>query len=180
LLAQPPVAKPGPASAPAARSKASLEPLLQQGTDALAAEQYQAAREAFFDAIAIDPRNVKAAHGLALCLVAQKEVGKAAQQLDKALTLTPTPDRALVINAAAANMATRSHMRAAKLTKDYLTAHPKEADEQMLNALGTALSAATATERKNRFFTDAAAFYMIANQRLEAARLDISALARSG
>lgn len=159
-----------PTSAPTARSKASLEPLLQQGTDALAGGQYQAAREAFQDAIAIDPRNVRATHGLAMCLVEQKEVAKAAATLDKALSFTTMPDRALVLNAAAANMATRTHMRAAKLTKDYLTAHPKEADEAMVNALGTALSAATATERKNRFFADAAAFYMIANQRLEASR----------
>jgi tetratricopeptide (TPR) repeat protein len=168
----PPALKPAgsPTSAPTARSKASLEPLLQQGTDALAAGQYQAAREAFQDAIVIDPRNARAAHGLALCFVEQKEVAKAAAMLDKALPFTTTPDRALVLNAAAANMATRTHMRAAKLTKDYLTAHPKEADEAMVNALGTALSAATASERKNRFFTDAAAFYMIANQRLEATR----------
>jgi tetratricopeptide (TPR) repeat protein len=138
--------------------------------DALAAQQYPAARAAFQDAIGIDPRNVKAHHGLALCLVAQKEVAKASAMLDKALTLTNTPDRALVLNAMACQMAIRNHMRAAKLAKDYLTAHPKEVDEPMVNALGTALSSATATERKNRFFSDCTAFYMIANQRLESAR----------
>jgi hypothetical protein len=168
----PSVPKPAgsPASAPTARAKASLEPLIQQGSDALAAGQYQPAREAFLDAIAIDPRNVKATHGLAMCMVGQAEVAKAAALLDKALTLTTTPDRALVLNAAAANMATRAHMRSAKLTKDYLQAHPKEPDEPMLNALGTALSSATAAERKNRFFTDCTTFYMVANQRLEATR----------
>ena len=160
----------GKAGTSAQRAKASLEPLLQQGTDALAAGQYQPAREAFLDAIGIDPRNVKAHHGLALCMVAQKEVAKAQAELDKALTMTQTPDRALVLNAIACNMATHMHMRAAKLAKDYLTAHPKELDEPMVNALGTALSAATAAERKNRFFGDCTSFYMIANQRLEAAR----------
>src|SRR4051812_15709236 len=168
--AKPAVTATGAAGTSAQRAKASLEPLLQQGTDALAAGQYQPARAAFLDAIAIDPRNVKAHHGLALCMVAQKEVAKAQATLDKALTLTQTPDRALVLNAIACNMATHMHMRAAKLAKDYLTAHPKEPDEPMLNALGTALSAATAAERKNRFFTDCTSFYMIANQRLEAAR----------
>jgi tetratricopeptide (TPR) repeat protein len=152
------------------RAKASLEPLLQQGADALAAGQYPAARAAFQDAIVIDPRNAKAHHGLALCLVAHKEVAKAAATLDKALMLTGTPDRALVLNAMACQMAVQNHMRAAKLAKDYLTAHPKEQDEPMVNALGTALSAATASERKNRFFGDCTAFYMIANQRLEKAR----------
>jgi len=163
-----PSAKPGVNGAQ--RAKASLEPLLQQGMDALAAEQYPAARAAFQDAIVIDPRNVKAHHGLGLCLVAQKEVAKASAMLDKALTLTNTPDRALVLNAMACQMAVRNHMRAAKLARDYLTAHPKEIDEPMVNALGTALSSATATERKNRFFSDCTSFYMIANQRLESAR----------
>src|SRR4051794_9272776 len=60
------VGSPGKAGTAAQRAKASLEPLLQQGTDALAAGQYEPAREAFLDAIAIDPRNVKAHHGLAL------------------------------------------------------------------------------------------------------------------
>jgi hypothetical protein len=152
------------------RAKASLEPLLQQGADALAAGQYPAARAAFQDAIVIDPRNVKAHHGLALCLVGHKEVARAAATLDKALMFASTPDRALVINAMACQMAVRNHMRAAKLARDYLTAHPRELDEPMVNALGTALSAATASERKNRFFSDCTAFYMIANQRLENAR----------
>src|SRR5258706_1131089 len=154
----------------AQRAKASLEPLLQQGMDALAAGQYQPAREAFLDAIAIDVRNVKAHHGLALCMVAQKEVAKAQSTLDKALTMTTTPDRALVLNAIACNMATQMHMRAAKLAKDYLTAHPKDQDEPMVNALGTALSAATAAERKNRFFSECTSFYMIANQRPDSPR----------
>ena len=165
-----PLTKTAAGGTAASRAKASLEPLLQQGADALAAEQYQPARAAFLDAIAIDPRSVKAHHGLALCMVAQKEVAKAAAELDKAVNMTPTPDRALVLNAMACGMATHAHMRAAKLAKDYLTAHPKELDEPMVNALGTALSAATDAERKNRFFTDCASFYLIANQRLEAAR----------
>jgi tetratricopeptide (TPR) repeat protein len=169
-----PPAKPAVAATAAGtsaqRAKASLEPLLQQGMDALAAGQYQPAREAFLDAIAIDPRNVKAHHGLALCMVAQKEVAKAQGVLDKAFTFTTTPDRALVLNAIACNMATHMHMRAAKLAKDYLSAHPKDQDEPMVNALGTALSAATAPERKNRFFSECTSFYIIANQRLEGAR----------
>lgn len=168
LVAQTPPSR--PTSAPVARSKASLEPLLQQGSDALLAGQVSAARAAFQDAIAIDPRNVKAHHGLALCFIAQKENGKARDLLDKCLTFTTTPDRALVLNAAAVNLTIKNNMRAAKLAKDYLAAHPKELDEPMLNALGTALSSATASERKNRFFTEFAAFYIIANQRLEAAR----------
>jgi hypothetical protein len=163
-----PTATPGGTSAQ--RAKASLEPLLQQGMDAMAAEQYAAARAAFQDAIVIDPRSVKAHHGLALCLVAQKEVAKGGAMMDKAIALTPTPDRALVLNAMACQMATHNHMRAAKRAKDYLAAHPKELDEPMTNALGTALSAATATERKNRFFSECTSFYMIANQRLESAR----------
>lgn len=165
----PPAVKPAGAAG-VKNTKASLEALLQQGSDALAAGQYQAAREAFLDAIAVDPRNAKAHHGAALCLMATKEIAKAATLFDKAFTLTTTPDRAMVLNGAACHMATGGHMRAAKLIKDYLTVHTKDPDEPMVNALGTALSAATAAERKNRFFSECTAFYVIANQRLEAAR----------
>src|SRR5688572_10585674 len=162
-----------PAGAPAAtasRAKASLEPLLKQGSEALAAGQIKAAREAFLDAIAIDARNARAAHGLALCYLYSKETKKATQTFDKALASSPKPDRALILNAAAAHSADRNNARAAKLIKDYLTANPKEADEPMVNALGTALTAATPQERNNAFFTQAAQFYETANKRLEAAR----------
>jgi tetratricopeptide (TPR) repeat protein len=168
-----PTPKPATASpngANAANKAKNVDALLQQGIDALSAGQYQPAREAFQDVVALDPKNAKAQHGLALCMMAQKEVAKAAAVFDKGFTATTTPDRAMVLNAAACNMATRSHMRAAKVIKDYLTAHPKEADEQMVNALGTALQSATPQERKNPFFGQCASFYLIANQRLEAAR----------
>jgi hypothetical protein len=102
--------------------------------------------------------------------MAQKDVAKASTTFDKAFAATPAPDRAMVLNAAACGMATRAHMRAAKVIKDYLAAHPKEADEAMVNALGTALQAATPQERKNGFYAQCASFYKIANQRLEAAR----------
>jgi tetratricopeptide (TPR) repeat protein len=154
----------------AARAKASLEPLLKQGAEALAGGQIQAAREAFQDAFTIDPRNARAAHGLALCYLYSKDTKKAVATFDKALALAPKPDRALVLNAAAAHIADHNHARAAKLIKDYLTANTKEADEPMVNALGTALMAATPQERRNRLFTEAATFYETANKRLEAAR----------
>lgn len=164
-----PTPKP-PAAANAANKAKNVEALLQQGIDALSAGQYQPAREAFQDVVTLDPRNAKAQHGLALCMMAQKEVAKAAAVLDKAFAATPNPDRAMVLNAAACHMATHAHMRAAKVVKDYLTAHPKEPDEPMVNALGTALQAATPQERKNAFFGQCTSFYLIANQRLEAAR----------
>jgi tetratricopeptide (TPR) repeat protein len=160
----------GAPAATASRAKASLEPLLKQGSEALAAGQIKAAREAFLDAIAIDARNAKGAHGLALCYLYSKETKKATQTFDKALSLSPKPDRALILNAAAAHSADRNNARAAKLIKDYLTANPREADEPMANALGTALTAATPQERNNAFFTQAAQFYETVNKRLEAAR----------
>ncbi|HEY7118233.1 MAG TPA: tetratricopeptide repeat protein, partial [Tepidisphaeraceae bacterium] len=168
----------GPAAAAAGKSPAnvaankakSIDSLLQQGMDALSAGQYQPARESFQDAVALDPRNAKATHGLALCMLAQKEVLKAAGIFDKAVSLTSSPDRALVLNASACHLASNNHMRAAKLVKDYLNAHPKEIDEPMINALGSALQSATAQERKNGFFGQCASFYVIANQRLEASR----------
>ena len=49
-----------------ARSKANLK---------------KAAREAYSNAAIVDPRNIKAYHGLALCLVAEKQWAKAAAAL---------------------------------------------------------------------------------------------------
>jgi tetratricopeptide (TPR) repeat protein len=146
--AKPAAATPaGNAAATAANKTKNTDALLQQGIDALSAGQYQAAREAFQDAAALDPRNAKAQHGLALCMMAQKEVAKAAAVLDKGLAATPNPDRAMVLNGAASHMAVRGNMRAAKILKEYLEKHPKDADEPMVNALGTALQSATAQER---------------------------------
>jgi Tfp pilus assembly protein PilF len=170
VTAKPPVAAGANASSTAANRAKNVDALLQQGIDALSAGQYQAAREAFQDVVALDPRNGKAFHGLALCMMAQKDVAKASTIFDKGFAATPAPDRAMVLNAAACGMATHAHMRAAKVVKDYLSAHPKEADEAMVNALGSALQAATPQERKNGFFAQCTAFYQIANQRLEAAR----------
>jgi len=167
-LAQTPPAP--PARSAADRAKASLTPLLQQGMDALAAGQIPAAREAFLDALAIDSRNARALHGVGLCALLSKDLARARDAFERALAASPSPDRALVINAAAFNVATRNNMRAAKLARDYLAARPKELDEPIVNALGTALTRASAVERKNRFFIEFATFYEIINKRLESAR----------
>jgi tetratricopeptide (TPR) repeat protein len=158
------------AAAGAARAKASLEPLLKQASEALIGGEIAAAREAFLDAFTLDPRSAKAAHGLALCYLYSNQTKKAAQTFDKAVVLAGKPDRALVLNAAAAHIADRNNARAAKLLKDYLTANPRELDEPMVNALGTALMAASPQERKNRLFSEAASFYETVNKKLEAAR----------
>src|SRR5205085_3950483 len=63
------------AAAPSAANKAkNVDALLQQGIEALSAGQYQPAREAFQDVVTLDPRNARAHHGLALCMMAQKEI----------------------------------------------------------------------------------------------------------
>jgi tetratricopeptide (TPR) repeat protein len=170
-FAQPAAAPPqNKAPATANRAKASLEPLLKQAGEALSGGQIKEAREAFLDAVAIDPKNANAHHGLALCYLYSKETKKAVQTFDKAITLSPKPDRALVLNAAAAHIADHNNARAAKLIKDYLTANPREVDEPMVNALGTALTAASTQERNNPLFAQAASFYETANKRLEGAR----------
>src|SRR5689334_13029863 len=90
--------KPATAAPNPANKAKNVDALLQQGIDALSAGQYQPAREAFQDVVTLDPRNAKAQHGLALCMMAQKEIAKAAQLFDKAFNATTTPDRAMVLN----------------------------------------------------------------------------------
>ncbi|MEZ0264657.1 MAG: tetratricopeptide repeat protein [Phycisphaerae bacterium] len=161
----------GATSTEALRVKASLAPLLQQGIEALAAQQYPAAREAFLDALAVDPRNVRALHGAAVAAWSLKDVARARDAFERALAVAgPNPDRALVLNAAAFNAAMRNNMRAVKLARDYLSSRQAELDEPVLNALGAALARASASERRNRFYADSLVYYEIANKRLESAK----------
>ena len=90
--------------APAAGGKKadpkSLEALVKQGRAALAAGEYKAAREAFHDVAAIDPRNVEALHGAGVAAMYLNDFPHALPPMEKAMTANPSPNRALVLNMA--------------------------------------------------------------------------------
>ena len=162
---------PGTPASPAVSkgSGKSLQPLIEQGKAALAAGDYKAARDAFSDAAAIDPKNVSALHGLAAAYMYLNDFRRAGPPMEKAFTAAP-PDRAMVLNMAVLQIGLNNPMRATKLIRDYLTAHAKDLDEPMLNAMGTAMMLASDSAKKQTLFQEAVKFYFAYNARLEQAR----------
>jgi tetratricopeptide (TPR) repeat protein len=169
LLAEPPAVHLPTVAAKKADPK-SLEALLQQGRDTLAAAEYKAARDAFSDAAAIDTRNVEALHGEGVAYMYLNDFSHALAPMERALGANPRASRALVLNMAVCQIGNKNPMRAATLVMDYLTAHPAPLDEPMLNAMGTALSLADDQAKKGRKFGECEAFYKSYNQKLEAAK----------
>jgi tetratricopeptide (TPR) repeat protein len=144
---------------------------VQAGKDALKAEEYDAAREAFTRALTADAKSVDAAHGLALVLYWQKQLPKAVQQYDKALALPgAAQDRALAINAAAAYAETKNYTRALKTLRDYLAAKPQTLDEPLVQALECVIAACDDQAKRGKVYQDAVAAADQAAKRLEAAR----------
>jgi S1-C subfamily serine protease len=148
----------------------SLEPLLKQGREALAAGEYKAARDAFSDAAAIDQRNVEALHGEGLAYMYLNDFAHALAPMERAMTANPAPSRALVLNMAVCQIGNKNPMRAGTLAMDYLSAHPGQLDEPLLNAMGTALFLADDQAKKGRKFTECEGFYKSYQQKLEAAK----------
>ena len=177
----PPQPEPGAPSAPATRTSApqtasvrekNVAKLIERGNTALAAGEYAVARDALNDAIALDPRNSAAAQGLgyAYLRLSPPNYFKARDMLEIAYAATPTPPRSVCCNLALALAQTHNPMRAAKVLKQYLTAHPEPLDEPALNALAAAMFQADETTRRNDFFAQIGSFYESYNQKLEATR----------
>ncbi len=149
----------------------TIDALLKQGRDALAAGEYKSARDAFSDAAAVDLKNVVALHGLADAYMYLNDFSRGREPMEKAISAAgPSANRALVLNACVCQIALKNPMRGAKIVMDYLTAHSKDLDEPMLNAMGTALAMSDAQAKKARLFQDCANFYIAYNARVEAQR----------
>jgi len=169
LFAGQPAPKPA-AAKPAAPDPRAVETLLKQGQDALFAQDYKAATAAFIDALSLDPRSLRAVHGLALVHMYLNDFPRASAYMERALTMAGgKPDRALVMNNAMLQIALNNPMRALKFLKEYVDAHPKDVDEPLLNALGSSLYLADDTARKARLWNDAADAYVRYQKVIEAA-----------
>ncbi|MEZ0268148.1 MAG: hypothetical protein ACAI43_25770 [Phycisphaerae bacterium] len=162
---------PKPAVAkPAAPDPKAVETLLKQGQDALFAQDYKAATGAFMDALSLDPRSLRAVHGLALVHMYSGDFPRAGAYMERALAMAGSkPDRALVLNNAMLQIALNNPMRALKFLKEYVDAHPKDVDEPLLNALGSSLFLADDTARRARLWNDAADAYVRYQKVIEAA-----------
>lgn len=161
LPAAPPVVPPAKPLTKAAGDAKSIATLLKQGQDALLAQDYKAALGSFLDALSLDPRSLRAMHGVALAHMYLGDFTRAATYMDRALSMSgPKPDRAVILNYANLQIALNNPMRALKLIKDYIEAHPKEIDEPMLNALGSSLFLADPVSRRNPLWSKGEALYM--------------------
>jgi tetratricopeptide (TPR) repeat protein len=164
-----------PSPAPAAiHGKKKIDPrtfdkLVEQGNDALASGDYAAARDAFNDALTIQPTSAPASRGLGIAWLRLGFGQRAVKPLEIGLG-TATPDRDMVINLASANVAARNPMRAVKYIKAYLEAHLTPLDESMIDALAISLSQAEPSTTKSSLFIQAAQLYSKQSEALEANR----------
>ncbi len=167
-----------PASKPATTQGASTRPadarsvdaLLKQGQDAILAQDYKAARDAFLDAVSLEPRNIRAVHGMALSLMYLGDFPRAQTYMERAMAASAgKPDRALVLNNAMLQIALGNPLRALKFIKDYIEAHPNDADEPILNALGSAIFSVEEPLRRNILWNNGADLYVKYQKTVEAA-----------
>jgi tetratricopeptide (TPR) repeat protein len=166
-------ARPGVGGGPKKVDPKTIEALLKQGREALAAGEYKAASDAFHDAAAADPKNVEALHGEGLARMYQNDFVHSLGPMEKALIANPAPNRALVLNMAVCQIGqpgSKNAMRAATIIMDYLTAHPATLDEPLLNAMATAMYVADDQAKKGSKFAQCESFYKNYNQKLEAAK----------
>lgn len=170
----------GSAGTPAPKSAAPRTPgtatknvdaLIKFGSDAILAGDYAAARDAFFDAVSIESRNVRALHGLGLSFLYLNQHQRAAHYMQRAIDASGgKPERPVILNMAMVQIAMNQPMRAVKITLDYLDANKKEADEAMLNAMGSGLFLCDYFSRRNPIWGKSADFYVQYQKVVEATK----------
>jgi tetratricopeptide (TPR) repeat protein len=182
LAIAPSVAPGAPKSGAVAKAETDpiiLTALIGQGQDALRAGALQAARDAFLDALSIDKKNPVALEGAGTAYLNLQDFPHARPLLEQAAEGAgtgaagagrPSLSRSLVLNLAVVHLRQNNPMRAAKLARDHLAAHPDAVDESVLNALGVALFHADEVARKGALFREGVKSYEAANAKLEATR----------
>lgn len=159
---------------PELKKRKTVEALLTQGGEALAANEYKGARDAFLDVLQLDAKQSSAMLGLGYAYLQLNDNTRARDMIERSITFsgaTGTPiSREQAINVAVAHLRTRNQMRAAKFIRDYMAVAKGPVDETALNALGAALMNADEQAKKNRFWADGVAFYEQMNAKLEATR----------
>jgi Tfp pilus assembly protein PilF len=93
-------------------ARVDVEAQVEEGRAALADRRYEPARKSFKDALAVEPKNVVALHGIGLACLNLKDAASACSYLDRALQQAPA-DRTITWNNAAAWLQNKNPMRAA-------------------------------------------------------------------
>jgi predicted Zn-dependent protease len=147
----------------------SMTALMDQGQQALLAQDFKAARDAFSDLLTVDPRNQMATEGVTFAYVELGDYRHAKPELEKALQLASPPSRSSAVNGAAIYLHARQPLRAIKLLVQYMT-NFSGVDEVALNALAVTLNQTDDPSRKSRLYTDAVKVYARQNAKLEQLR----------
>ena len=145
------VVESAPTSRPTTRNSAEkLRASQVRAEQLLAAGEYASAKAAFLDVLDIDPKNIRATHGIALASLGLGNREAASTAIDKAMTLaqaSKSVDRALIINFGLIQIAAAFPMRAVKFTREYIEARPDTVDETLVNVLAVALNNANSAKQ---------------------------------
>jgi ribosomal protein S27E len=164
---------------------ATVSSLLDSGLRALEEGKWKAGRESLSDARHLIEGHSKsgerlknadyltALNGIAVAYLGEKETQKAGDLFDDAAPLGKAalgdPPREIVWNRAVLDMRQKFKvLRAVKGLREYMEKHKVQADEDLLNLLGTALSIANQNAPADpRFLNECADFYVLHNSELE-------------
>jgi Tfp pilus assembly protein PilF len=161
----------GPASQPVGIPGFSAAEDLALGLALLRDGDFANAKDVFESALKVEPNNARAMHGLALAHYALDQKDKAIIYLERAIRAAPT-DRTIVNNLAAVRISTGEPMRGIKALSDYVASLPKANvfDEQLVDALGSALAVCDDKTKKARQWSLSDDVLQQAVTRLERAR----------
>ena len=167
----------------------TADALVSSGLEALERRQWRAGLESFADVRMLFDRNVRSAaervknrqyllalHGLAVAYMRTKQMPKAGELFagesdPLCQQIVRDPTRPLVINRAVVDITQKTKaVRAARTLKEYLEKHPGEADETMVNLLGTAIAVGEEHTTARSFLNQCAEFYVKLNEQLEKTR----------
>ena len=144
--------------------------LIERGSSAYAAGQFEQARDAFAAACAAEPKNRQAACDLGVALLRLDQATKAGKPLEQAAAGVKVPDRPLVMALACYYVSAKSPMQAVKPILAYVKAHPEASDEPLVDALAVAVAQAQAKGVRTALLTEGAATCQKMVVKLEAAR----------
>jgi Tfp pilus assembly protein PilF len=142
-------------TSPTTRKAELAASFIASGMNALLAHDAKAARDAFDDALRLDPGNTLASQGLGIAYLQLSSPKRAVKYLQP-LAGRAGNDGALAINYAAACVAMKEPMPGAKVLREYMQSNP--GDEEAATALQVSLNAAQGVARQSRFYADATTF----------------------
>jgi Tfp pilus assembly protein PilF len=152
----------------ALRRQKTIQALLTQADEAIAADDFKVARDSLLDLLQLDSKNPRALAGAGYTYLKLGQWPKAQESFENSIRYGEPLSKPVVISTAAALLRSKNPMRGVKFLRDYISAHPP--DEDVLNAMATCLAQADNIARSNKYFQDSVKFYEAQNAKLEQTR----------